>query len=312
MKIIYLDEWCWIDILNVLLGKDCNKNTLEFIKIAKDNISKGIWIFPLTLWHLEETKNTGNDNRRTMLAKIQQEFSNNWYMSSFHHIREKELQYVVNGKKLKQSDVIQHDISGMFGISRREMIREVLNEEDIKDSESEFYEELLYKLFPTSFTSFSSLAVQHASLEFLKEEQIKHLKYLKELDMKQKLTKYEILLINLKNYFSLNQQKLILENLLPQIITFDKKESRKFIIEYFKNIPSFYTGSMLLYEHIRSKQNANSFHKNDFLDIVHLSVAIPYCDIVITESHWKRQTDKQCLGQIYNTDFLDNINDLLE
>lgn len=311
MKFIYLDQWCWISIRDTLLGKNCDTNYLNFIKIAKKNIARKIWAFPLSIWHLEETKNTGDDNRRISLAKTQQEFADNWYISSFQHIRDPELQCAINGKTLNKDAVIHRDISGMFGTTRKEMIEEALSSVGISrdGTVSKLYEELLLKLFPTSFTNFLSLAIDYSPLG--KSSQVKHLESLKELDVERKLTKYEMLMINLKDYYP-SQHGLIVKNLFPQIETLGRIKAREKIVEYFKKFPSFYVDSMLLYEHVRSKQSKKLFCKNDFLDIVFLSVAIPYCDIVITERHWKRQAEKQNLGQIYNTIILDSVGDIDE
>lgn len=306
MKFIYLDEWCWIDINNAIHGKQKKKGYSKFITLAINNINKDIWAFPLSLWHLEETRNTGNTNRRITLAQIQQKFSNDWFIRSFHHIRQDEMLCALQGKSLKQNEVIQQDLSNMFGTTHKQLVDDILFHEGVSDLQIQNH---ISSLFPHSLQSFTSLAQDYEPLDTVKKHGIGHLKSLKALDEQRPLTEYEALIINFKDYYKKQQQELILKKLLSQISDLSKNDARKKLVDFFKDFPSFYTGSMLLYEDIKSKSN-NSFHKNDFLDITFLSVAIPYCDVVVTESHWKRQAEKQHLGKLYNTLILDNIKDI--
>ena len=51
-------------------------------------------------------------------------------------------------------------------------------------------------------------------------------------------------------------------------------------------------------------------HENDLADLAALSVAIPYCDIVVTEKHWANVAKRNKLNRKYDTCILTDVREL--
>ena len=92
------------------------------------------------------------------------------------------------------------------------------------------------------------------------------------------------------------------ENIFPNNTT--KEDAEKF----FQDIPTHYTSLVLHFR--RDVQKDRKVDKNDFNDIAALSIAIPYCDIVITEKFWTSIALHEKLDKIYNTVILSSVGDL--
>jgi len=311
MKYIYLDEWCWIGLRDAEQKKNNGEPYSTFLSCALKNVENNIWAFPLSLWHLAETQNTGDALKRHPLALIQEKLSNNWTTKSFHQINDAEVKRGLKGIHLKQNEVIVHELANMFGLSRDKMIKDfLLRENVICDDERKLFFRI-NSMLSDFRTTYSQMADRYSDLTPVKVTQSPHLQSLRQLHDEVKLTEYEMLLINLQDFYNDEQQKEILQDFLPVISDLGKNEARNKTIEYFKNFPSFYTGSMLLYEVVKSAENINSFNKNDFMDIVFLSVAIPYFDVVVTEKQWVHLATQQNLHEIYSTEIISDISSLL-
>lgn len=309
MKYIYLDEFLWINIRDYYQGKPRAKEYAGFIALAERNIDNGEWIFPLSLWHHEETKNTGNADKRNSLAQIQQKWSKSWTINSCIQIKNIELDAGISGRKLEKHDVIKQEWPNMFGHSYSEIFHENLEKMKV-DLSDEDRQQLfrVYRNLPEHDNIFTSMAIDHSSLDPMKNEQLAYLDSLRNLNSQQKLTKCEILLMNLQDYYDISQCIKIIDNLLPQVVSLSKTDAQKRIVEYFQMFPAFYTSSMLLLEHVKSKDKTKPFHKNDFLDIAILAMAIPYCDVIVTEAHWCEQAKKQDLSRIFDSSIISDIN----
>ena len=60
----------------------------------------------------------------------------------------------------------------------------------------------------------------------------------------------------------------------------------------------------------RNEDWNKGIHTNDSDDIAFLSVAIPYCDIVVTEKYWRHRVKTAKLNKKYETIILDDLLDL--
>jgi hypothetical protein len=60
------------------------------------------------------------------------------------------------------------------------------------------------------------------------------------------------------------------------------------------------------HEQQRDRQQSN----NDYRDVNQLAMAIPYCDIVVTEKYWVDKATRECLPQRYDTVLLSSLVDV--
>ncbi|MEV7450644.1 hypothetical protein [Streptomyces nigra] len=59
----------------------------------------------------------------------------------------------------------------------------------------------------------------------------------------------------------------------------------------------------------RYKNQQQQWHQHDFADFLALAVAIPYCDVVVTERHWRHVAIQAGLDKKYNTQILSKLDD---
>lgn len=72
--------------------------------------------------------------------------------------------------------------------------------------------------------------------------------------------------------------------------------------------PSRYTYIAL--NNAKDLQKHRDAKPNDIYDIFSLSVAIPYCDVVVTENFWAAEAERADLDEIYNTEILSSLDEL--
>jgi len=87
-----------------------------------------------------------------------------------------------------------------------------------------------------------------------------------------------------------------------------EKWTQKEFTEFFQSMPTAYCLFTLTYR--RDQYIQRPIAKNDINDIWALTMAIPYCDIVITESMWATIARQSNLDKIYNTLILSSAKDL--
>jgi len=80
------------------------------------------------------------------------------------------------------------------------------------------------------------------------------------------------------------------------------------LMDFFSQIPTLDVETELVVA--RNEDWSKEIHANDSSDIAFLSVAIPYCDIVVTENYWRHHAQKAKLDNKYGTVILDDLLDL--
>ncbi|MFF5586875.1 hypothetical protein [Streptomyces hygroscopicus] len=86
-------------------------------------------------------------------------------------------------------------------------------------------------------------------------------------------------------------------------------QSREEIIDFIKSIPTRDVFSALRITRRRNKQKR--WEQHDFADLLTLSVAIPYCDVVVTEKQWCHITKQARLDTKYGTLMVHKLDDAL-
>lgn len=86
--------------------------------------------------------------------------------------------------------------------------------------------------------------------------------------------------------------------------------SRENADNFLKQIPTAYVYHIL--EYARDSNKSRSIEKNDFADLGALAIAIPYCDVVVTEREWANILNKRGIGKLCNTRIIHDINELMQ
>ncbi len=75
------------------------------------------------------------------------------------------------------------------------------------------------------------------------------------------------------------------------------------------NVPPLDVETALVVQHRR--QSDRSMAPNDVADVAQLSMAIPYCDVVVTEKYWMDKARRENLDARYVTRLFTDLNDLM-
>jgi hypothetical protein len=86
---------------------------------------------------------------------------------------------------------------------------------------------------------------------------------------------------------------------LSQSAFFDELSRRGTFKDFFNSITSLYVLMSLIAA--RDKDLVRPIHRNDFKDIMALSVAMPYCSLVVSENHWGHMVKALKLDEQYDT-----------
>ncbi|MEU1103634.1 hypothetical protein ABZ408_22095 [Streptomyces tibetensis] len=84
-------------------------------------------------------------------------------------------------------------------------------------------------------------------------------------------------------------------------------QRREDVSSFVLDVPTRHT-----YHALRSSRYMNpqqAWHQHDFADFMALAVAIPYCDVVVTERHWRHVAIQAGLDKRYNTRILHKLDD---
>lgn len=63
---------------------------------------------------------------------------------------------------------------------------------------------------------------------------------------------------------------------------------------------------------VRLRNPQQPWKRNDLNDLLFLSIAVPYCDVVVTERQWARHINQLGLAQQHGTTVLHDLTDLTE
>ena len=88
----------------------------------------------------------------------------------------------------------------------------------------------------------------------------------------------------------------------------DLLRTRQTILDLLENLPSRWVESEL--RRIRLRNPQQRWVKNDLNDILALAIAVPYCDIVVTEKQWAKHLNDLGIAERYNTVVLHDLTDL--
>jgi hypothetical protein len=81
--------------------------------------------------------------------------------------------------------------------------------------------------------------------------------------------------------------------------------------EFLETIPSIHVWSDL-YLHLYHRNKQTSVELNDFYDIAHLAVAVPYCDVVVCDKKMKDILRQSGLDQKYGTKVFSNLSEAVD
>lgn len=80
-------------------------------------------------------------------------------------------------------------------------------------------------------------------------------------------------------------------------------------VAFLQDLPSRHVDTELHYQHYRNP--GLEFQKGHLMDVSALDVAVPYCDVVVTEKRWRDLLTRSGLADRYRTVVISDLNDLV-
>lgn len=308
-KVVYLDQKCWIDLARLYYHKQTEKESELVGKILDASEKNGV-IFPLSISHLVETMKISNERRKNELVPLMIRLSRGYSFQPYFSINiRSEIQNIILRKlELPQINVrnliLKQGISNLIGggepslISRKgsELPENVKKELlDLLESPKSLEFSLNLKL-PKSFLNTEKIEI------FEKNRQ--ELSKIKDNDLRQR----EFLAWNMKAIISPELVKILYEYSLPIDFILKEKSTREDIEGLLDSIPTALCLLTLIYQ--RDQQLQRPIQDNDLHDILFLTLALPYSDIVVTENMWASISRQKKLDRKCNTIILSSINEL--
>ena len=319
--VVHLDQKDWIELARGYYGRD-----REFEEIAQNVVEKsesGLAIFPLSITHFDETLKNLNSERRQRLAKYMILVSQGWAILPAPMIIEPEIEdacrkYLGLPRYDLQKFAIKKGISQLLGAKADlEIEAKDANSPLLKDLHLEdLKRELLEKVeSPKMLLWFMERGFDKSELRRRQEEAMATTEKLEQI----RLTGQSQIRDN-----DLRRRVAIVEYFLkvinPKVITFLLSmnvdptafrvvlRSRKRTIRFFQSMPTSYC--LVQLSHYRDMQRKRKIDPNDLNDIMSLSIAIPYSDVVVTETMWQTAIIQTKLNELRPTLILRSVKEL--
>lgn len=318
--VVYLDQKDWIHLARQHYGRSSKVRGKKLSDVILEASDRNSAIFPLSLVHFDETLHRLDKKSRMRLASLMIQVSKGYTMFpggdifmewECHQAAKKRLGlHTVNLNKF----VVGKGISHMVG-ARGELVRKPGTEgpelsEELKKQILEYVEspQAMLKLLGTQDLAKHAMLIKQTHLETVKKmEQIRK----KNLQITDNNLRYRVCLVDfLVHEIGPWLAKMHVELNLPKDAIVNGNWTQKDFLEFFENMPSSFC--LFTFSYRRDQLIQRPIEVNDLNDIWALSMAIPYCDIVVTESMWASIARQSKLDKKYDTLILSSTEELVD
>jgi len=315
---IYLDQKDWIKLARVWKNKEEDSTISSLIlKLSSLVSSKDVKIV-ISLTNVFETMNRQNDESREDLVNLMIMFSEGWTIVPYITVIPYEIKNIIYAR-LSMTEkifpieklVISRGIGNILGASPK-----IISKTDTPlDLEVSHIEEMMYtpQALKLAFSIKNKQALKEridadkkliANLEKNRayfEQQFKD----KELRRRARFATHFVDEINPILGTIFIEEKIPKER-YSEVVGSNPEECTEFI----ENMPASFCSFSLTRR--RDEQISAPVHEHDLYDIASLSIAIPYCDVVVCEKKFGNFAKQEKLDEKYNTIILKNLNELDE
>jgi hypothetical protein len=318
MAIVYMDQWVYVNLLRCQKGlyPEYSKYSKVYQKLI-DSSDNGTNKFPFSIAHLHETI------KRTKLSSRKELYKFIFDLSKFNTIRPwvQIIDLEIRNAILKSigsqpvdltNYVFGNELGHCFG-SKAEL--------SSVDPAKKVPEEIRKKVFSVYRNSdiMSSVLCEDKMLEYVKgliQEDIELAEKLENMRKKEYSHPDKKMRKNISDarFFI----EIIQDDFVKAILDF-KLDAKKYIknifsskesaIRFLKSIPTGYVFHVL--NDTRNQNTSRPIEPNDLWDLGALAIAVPYCDVVVTEREWARILNQNRIGELYNTKITHKLEDLL-
>lgn len=309
---VYLDQNAWIELGRTYHNRsDNHKKALEAIIEASNS---GTAIFPLSMVHFIETSKRRNDGSRKRLVETMMEISKGFTMLPWTYIIKPEVRnaiYRLKGqpeKNLKKY-VFGRGIAKMFGgkitlkgngtlpdTIKNDIVKRINSVKVIQDFLVD--RELSQNIVDSMGCSDEGLAkrleelrkTEYSHPDKTKRKAISKVRFIQNVVMDPLIKETMKLGMNIQDLFQID------------------KITKKNIEDLLKSMPTIYTYYIL--NEARNMNFSRPIRPNDLYDLSALNIAIPYCDIVVTEREWTNIAKQRGLDTKNETTIIHDLNEL--
>ena len=325
MARVYLDQNKWISLLRE--QSDGNTGRNSSLARLRQLVEENEVVCPMSVIHLVETASASNRGGRVNdMFDLMLELSQNQMMAPFTVVRVEEIDTKVD-EMMGRDASIDGKIVGQglaFSVGGRHY--------DVVSDSGELDEEVREELV-------EAVESNWASESLLEDEEIRDSLGSREYEEKL-VDRLEKIRCENEEQFNDNDNRrrqevlgFFSEDVIPEVlrkiqselisapsdtinpqtdheISQERLESEEYALEWIKDFPAIYTCVNLTVE--RDIQRHRDIQPNDLNDIMALSVAIPYCDIVVTENFWAHIASQVGVDELYDTEVSSNIEQVFD
>lgn len=311
---IYLDQKDWINLARAYYNRSDGQQYKPVLKKVSEAVANKKAIFPLSFTHVIETNKRRDLESRKRLARVMAEISQGNTIAPQFQMTLSELNraFAVRYKARipKLNSVFGFGIPFAFGMEL--VIKDTKNTpvKPTKEMRQIIHDTLTNKEITTQILIGNDMKLAGAIVT-LKENRMKHVEAAEEL--RKRVRDYDVRL--LKWVYIANLMLGLHEDLTKILAGYGQtldaflKIGEDQFETFFAKVPSLDTEIELATK--RNKHWDKRIDGNDVSDITSLSVAIPYCDIVVTEVFWANIVKSTALDKKYNTKVVSSLDALL-
>jgi len=316
-KVVYLDQKDWIRLSQMYYGKNKNSKLKEALDKVISASNRGV-IFPVSVVHLIETIRRSNHPQVERLSKFIINISKGHTILPYSAIINKEIKeaffktvkYPYLDRGALKSIVIGKGVSKMLGVTPHIVSKDSLENRIPKELEQKLLKEIekpeaLLLGFTANYQDYPSERVNCEIVEELEQIRKEIRDRIPDKDLR---SRYNI-------------AKHITDSLLPELnrLAFiyglqDKLlegiSSKEKCLKLMQDIPTSYCSFVLTDR--RDRDHGRPISKTDLWDITALSIAIPYCDIVLADRMFGSIAKSGELDKLYKTDICCCVEELAD
>ena len=312
-KIVFLDQNAWIYLAQGHYG--VNRAFSEVAKLAVNASEDERVIFPLYIGHFAETAKNKKMERRERLSQFMVKLSKGNTLLPSNIAIEREIEcaclQAITGETIDLLPwLLGKGYAHMMGSSGVQVEWDGVVPKEIEKINKMLSDKMLD---PKTFVALVNCGIDKQQLKELTDNADKTVTLVEDIRKRNagipKASRYKTEVVM---YFDNSLLKRIVDFMLskqlsPKLLdpVFSNKDS---LIRFFRTMPSNYCLFELSY--FRDMQPQRKIQSNDMNDLMSLCLAIPYCDVVVTERQWANGANQRGIDKEYKTLVLGSVTDL--
>ncbi len=315
MRRVYLDQAEWIELSKATLGKSSDSELAETLEIARYGVQHGLVRFPLSSTHYMETMGTRQWRQREPLARVMGELSRYETVADQRRLLDMELDLALRRRfgrpyVVRTVSVFGVGVAHAFGVPELDQVQssDLRAYLDANPAQQEWFtkqrEEAMLAGPPEDFPLAWLRNDTHrpAAERFAAGQR----------DLAVELRQAGFGKGRLPRALVATELAGILDRLNEALaragLSADRLSGAEALTAFFMDLPTRrVTHEMLLARH---RDPGQAWKANDLSDFAALGVAVPYCDIVVTERHWRGVLRAAHMDDVYSTVILDDVREL--